>query len=132
MATLSEEQIAALRRYYAEPQVMQQAKVHLDAEEILELEDWIQMYCLYPLQQHDQLADYLRNAEGQPLFPDNLNPLTNQEGWRDAIEIGWQVVEEQLGLTEDDRHHRAKALEDGDWDAFMKSIEARKKARGLA
>jgi hypothetical protein len=72
----------------------------------------------------------MRTEDGKPLFPTSLSPLYDAEGWQDAIEIGWAVIEEKTGVSMDHVQSKLRAEKDADWDVFMKSVEERKKQRG--
>ena len=50
--------------------------------------------------------------------------------WRDAIEVGWQVMERELGFCHDDIHKGIAKTQKDDWQAFLDSIERRKRERG--
>ena len=126
---LTKTETDALHRWYATDAVVDKARSLLDRQQYLELEEFIHMTSLVPLHRHTELPDYMLDDEGKPLFPSNLNPRNDQEKWQDAVEIGWKVVEEKLGLTHDDLHRRVASEQDDDWDRFMKSVEARKNAR---
>jgi hypothetical protein len=71
----------------------------------------------------------LKKDDGEALLP-NLNPRNNQEAWDDAIEVGWSVVEAELGVSRDQVHAEIGEQQKDSWDDFMKSIEQRKKERG--
>ena len=83
----------------------------------------------FPLSKHGQLPDYMKAEGDKPLFPSNLNPMNDEELWQDAIEIGWAVVEEKLGVSMEFVQKQIRSEIDDDWDRFMKSVEERKKSR---
>jgi hypothetical protein len=85
------------------------------------------MRCLFPLARHSELPDYLKDDEGKPLFPTNLNPKEDLEKWQDAIEVGWEVVEKKFGLHHDDVHRSIAREQKEDWAQFMARYEERKK-----
>ena len=93
---------------------------------LLDLEEWVQKGCLIPLSKHDQLPEYMKNEDGTPLFPGNLDPRESEDEWQDAIEIGWNVIEKVFGISNDNRHKKIQNMVDDDWQAFLKSVEKRK------
>jgi len=127
---LSKEEIDALVRWYHEPELLAQARKLVERQSWEELEEYLHMTCLFPLSRHSELPDYMRNEEGKPRFPTNLNPKKDLEKWQDAIEIGWDMVREQFSLTHDEIHRHVAREQRQDWDAFMESVEQRKKERG--
>lgn len=129
---LSIDEREALKRWYAEPRVIERAQELIEEREYQQLEDYLHKTCLLPLSKHDQLPDYLRDTEtGKPLFPTNLNPLKDEEKWQDAIDVGWEVIREKLGVGHDDIHRGIATIQEKDWQAFIESVEKRKKERGL-
>jgi hypothetical protein len=119
----------ALRRWYRRDDILTESKRLIDAELWEELEEHLHMRCLFEVSRHTTLPDYMKADDGSPLFPSNLNPGNDLELWRDAIEVGWEVVEAEFGLTHDEVHRRIAAEQKEDWDRFMKSAEERRKQR---
>jgi hypothetical protein len=126
---LDDKQKEALRRWYSRPEVLDQAKERIEKKYWEDLEELIHMRCLIPLGRTADLPDYLKTGEGEPLLP-NLNPRNNQDAWEDAIEVGWAVIEAELGVSHDDVHREIGKQQKDSWDDFMKSVEQRKKERG--
>ena len=126
---LNDTQKDALRRWYARPEVTEKAR-ELAREELWEdLEEHVQMASLMPLSRTDQLPDYLLGEDGKPLLPNNASPMNDVEEWQDAIEVGWEVMERELGVSQE-HVHRSIARRQGDaWDSFMKDAERRKAER---
>jgi hypothetical protein len=127
---LDEKQKNALKIWYEQSWILDSVKRSFDAQDWEDVEAIVHRNGLYPLGKHAELPDYMRNDEGKPLFPTNLNPINDMEGWQDAIEIGWAVVAEKLGFTMDEVQQHIRDEQDADWEIFMKSVEERKKARG--
>jgi len=125
---LNEKEAEALRRWYRQDSVLGPVRRMLDAKEWDELEEHLQMRCLFPISRHSELPDFMRDEEGKPLFPTNLNPRSDLEKWQDAIEVGWAVVEEETGLSRSAIAARRDAEQQEDWDDFMRRYEERKKA----
>ena len=126
-----DEKRLALRQWYSRDEVLDEARRLIEKQDYILLEDSVHKLFLLPLSQHDQLPDYMRDANGAPLFPTNLNPKEDEELWQDAIDVGWEIVHEKLGFARDELHvNIAKAQED-DWKSFIESVERRKKERGL-
>ncbi len=128
---MNEKQKAALKAWYSREKLLGQFKELIDKEEWEELEEHLQMRCLFDLSRHFDLPDYMRDEEGHTLFPTNLNPKTDIEVWRDGIEVGWQVIEEKFGVAHDDMHRSIAREQKQDWAQFMARYEAKKaKDRG--
>jgi hypothetical protein len=87
------------------------------------------MRSLMPLVRTQELPDYLTKDDGEALLP-SLDPRSNLEGWQDAIEVGWEVVEAELGVSRDQVHAAIGRQQRENWDDFMQSIEKRKRERG--
>jgi len=126
---LSDVEREAVARWYARPEVLEQARALHQAEKYEELEEYLHKTCLMPLGRHDELPDYLRKEDGGPLFPENLNPGNDLEQWQDAIEVGWEVMRDQLGIEHDDLHRAIAAEQQDEWQAFLDSVERRKRER---
>lgn len=129
---LSDEQRQALTKWYSEPRVVDEAKKLLQKKDYLALEDYLHKTCLLPLGRHDQLPEYMRDDAGATLFPTNLDPRADQELWQAAIEVGWETMASHIGVTHDDIHRSIASEQERDWEAFIKSVEQRKKERGLS
>ena len=127
---LNDRERDALRRWYGRDEVLAEARTLIGKSCWEELEELLQMRALFPLSRHSELPDYLRADDGGPLFPTNLNPAQDAERWQDAIEVAWEVVEGELGLSHDDVHRRIAEQQETDWARFMKSVEERDRARG--
>ncbi len=123
---LNEKKTAALKAWYSREKLIGQFKDLIDKEEWEELEEHLQMRCLFPISRHSELPDYMLDEEGQPLFPTNLNPKQDLELWRDAIEVGWAVIEEKFNLAHDDLHRLVAKEQQEDWASFMARYEQRK------
>lgn len=127
---LTQEEGDALHRWYTQDSLLDRARRLIEKEALEELEEYLHMTCLFPLSRHGELPDFMKNQEGKPLFPTNLNPKKDLDKWQEAIEIGWQVVEERFKLTHAEVHRRLARTQKQDWDAFLESVERRKKERG--
>ena len=121
----------ALTRWYSRDEVVETAKKLIDEKRWDRLEDYLHKGCLMPLGRHDQLPDYMKNEEGGPLFPDNLDPRASLEHWQDAVEVAWDVMSEKLSFAHDDVHRSVAQAQRSDWESFLESVERRKKERGL-
>lgn len=128
-APLTDMQKEALRKWYAEPKNLKEIDKFIRAAAWVELEEYVHMVSLFPLSRHDKLPEYMKTEDGELLFPCNLNPRVNMEGWQDAIEVGWQVVEENQKLSRDELHLKIKKMQDDDWETFMKRAEERKASK---
>ncbi len=128
---LNDVQKEALRKWYRRPEVMDEARRLIERESWEDLEELIHMYTLMPLRRPSELPDYLKNEKGEALIPSNCSPLNSQEDWQDAIEVGWSVVEAELGVNQGRVNREIKGNEDRTWEAFIQSVEQRKKERGL-
>jgi len=127
---LTKEEGEALRQWYEQDNVLAEAKTLIRKGALQELEEYLHMTCLFPLSRHSELPAFMLKEDGSPIFPANLNPKKDLEKWQDAIEIGWQVIAEQCGLTHDEVHRRIGREQKTDWDSFIESVEQRKKERG--
>lgn len=127
---LDDRQRDALRRWYRQEHVLAKARRLADTEYWEELEEHLQMSCLFALSRHSELPDWMRTEDGAPLLPTNLNPAQDLEGWRDAVELAWEVASDELGLSRDDVHRRIAAAQEDDWERFMKSVAERERERG--
>ena len=127
---LDDRQKAAIRRWYARSEIVEKARELQREGRWEDLEEHVNMLSLMPLGNIDQLPDYLKQEDGKPLIPSNLNPQKDIEAWRDAVEIGWEVMDREIGVPQDLLHQNIARRQDDDWNAFMRSVEARKKERG--
>lgn len=128
----SDKERDAVKQWYSQPHVLKRAQEISETGALDELEEWVHKFCLMPLSKHDDLPDYMRDGEGKPLFADSLSPIKDKEKWQDAIEVGWTVMEEEIGVSLDDVHRFEAKFQKDDWQAFLDSIERRKKERGEA
>ena len=126
---LDDKQKDALRRWYRQPTILDQARKRIEDKYWEDLEELLHMRSLIPLSRTQELPDYLKTDEGEPVLP-SLDPRSNLEGWQDAIEVGWEVVEADLGVSRNDVHGEIGKQQRDNWDAFMKSVERRKRERG--
>jgi hypothetical protein len=126
---LDDRQKDALRRWYARPEVTERARELAGEERWEDLEEHVQMASLMPLSRTEQLPDYLLGEDGKPLLPNNASPMTDVEEWQDAIEVGWEVMERELGVSRDYMHRSIAQRQGDDWDAFLKDVERRKAER---
>ena len=127
---LTDEQRAGLAQFYAQPHILEEARRLYDAGAYEELEVYLHRNCLMPLGNPDALPDYLKDADGQPLLPTGLNPMTDEEIWQDGIEVGWQVMADKAGFTHDDVHKAIAEAQNDEFDKFLADVERRKKERG--
>ena len=126
---LTERENDAPVRWYSQPKILDEAKRLIGAKAWEQLEEHLHMRCLFALARHSELPDFMRDDDGGPLFPTNLNPGNDLEKWQDAIEVAWEVVEKQLDLTHDEVHRRIAAEQKCDWETFLKSAEERRKEK---
>jgi hypothetical protein len=126
---LDDKQKEALKRWYSRPEILEQAKERIEKKYWEDLEELLHMRALIPLGRTSELPDYLKTEKGEALLP-NLNPKENQDAWNDAIEVGWAVIEAELGVSHDQVHAAIGEQQKESWDQFMKSVEQRKKERG--
>jgi hypothetical protein len=126
---LSDRERSALEQWYARDEVLAEARRLYDTKADEDLEEFLHMICLFPLARHAELPDFMKNDDGEPLFPTNLNPQKDLEKWQDAIEVGWEVMERELGFTHDEIHRRIGEYQKRDWKEFLASAERRKKER---
>jgi hypothetical protein len=125
---LDDKQKDALRQWYRQPKILDEARKRIENKYWEDLEELLHMRCLVPLGRTQELPDYLKTDDGKPLLP-SLNPRDNQEAWQDAIEVGWEVVASELGVSHDDVHRAIAEQQNTSWDDFMKSVERRKRER---
>jgi hypothetical protein len=126
---LSDQERRALEQWYSREEVLATVR-RLNAEQSDEdLEEYLHRVCLLPLSRHSELPDFMRDHDGQPLFPSDLNPTVDLDKWQDAIEVGWEVIERTTGISHDDIHKRTAERQHKDWQAFLESVERRKRER---
>lgn len=122
----------AVAQWYSQAHICEEARSLFDAQDYEELEMYLHKTCLLPLSNVDTLPDYMRTEEGKPLFKFGLNPIKEEDNWKDAIEIGWKVVERNAGVSHDVIHKTIAKEQQDNWQAFLDSIERRKRERGQA
>ena len=128
---LDDRQKDALRRWYARPEIIDKARKLQREGRWEDLEEQVNMLSLMPLGKIDQLPDYLMQENGEPLIPNKLDPRKDIEEWRDAVEVGWEVMDREIGVSQTLLHQKIAQQQDGSWDEFLKSVERRKKERGI-
>jgi hypothetical protein len=128
---LDDNQKDAVRRWYSRPEIVDKARALHREDRWEELEEHVNMASLMPLSNIDQLPDYLKQEDGKPLIASNLNPTKDVEDWQDAVEIGWEVMEREIGVSQALLHQNIARRQDSDWDEFTKSVKRRKKERGI-
>ena len=126
---LDDRQKEALRRWYARPEITERARELIRQARWEDLEEHVQMTSLVPLGRTEQLPDYLLGEDGKPLLPNDASPMKDVEEWRDAIEVGWEVMECELGVSQEHVHRSIAKRQGDEWDAFMKDVERRKQER---
>jgi hypothetical protein len=120
----------ALKRWYAREEVLAPIRAWLEKERWLELEEYVRQGALFPIAFREGLPEWLGDEDGKPLFgAADLNPATNRDGWAEAVDIGWSVLEERLGIRRDDVIGRIEKIQDDDWQRFLASVEERKRRR---
>ena len=125
---LDDRQKEALRQWYRGDDVHHEAKRLIDTEDWENLEELIQMRALFGLSRHSELPDYLKDGD-KPLIPSNCNPRQDEEGWKDAVDVGWEVVEADFGLSRDEIHLRIRDWQERSWESFLRSVDERKAAK---
>ena len=125
---MNDEQKEALRQWYRRPKVLDEARKLIKNKYWEDLEEHLHMRSLVPLGRTQELPDYLKKDDGSPLLP-SVHPGTNLEAWQDAIEVGWEVVNSELGITRDEVHSLIGKQQVDSWDDFMKRFEERKRER---
>jgi hypothetical protein len=129
MTMLDDRQKDALRQWYRQPKILEEARARVANEYWEDLEELLHMRALMPLSRTQELPDFMKNDDGEPLIA-TVDPRSDQDAWQDAIDIGWEVVEAELGVTRDEVHAAIGRQQKDDWSDFMKSVEERKKERG--
>ena len=126
---LTDTERSALQRWFAQPYILEKA-LELRENAVPEaLEAFMQRDVLIPLGKHARLPDYMVTEDGKPLFGTNLNPMIDEDRWRDAVEVGWETLEAEIGISHDEIHREIAIEQNDEFDTFLKSVEARKKAR---
>lgn len=125
---LDDRQKDALRRWYRRPEVLDEARKRIADNYWEDLEELVHMRSLMPLVRTKDLPDYLKTDEGEAVLP-SLDPRANLEAWQDAIEVGWEVVEAELGVSHDAVHNAIGTQQKDNWADFMASVEKRKRER---
>jgi len=128
---LDDRQKDAVRRWYARPEIVDKARALHREGHWEDLEEHVNMLSLRPLSDIDRLPDYLKHEDGKPLIPNNLNPLKDLEEWQDAVEVGWEVMDREIGVSQELLHQNIARGQDTDWEEFVKTAERRKKERGM-
>ena len=126
---LTDPQKQAIRRWYMEPATLERARALHGAQDYEDLEEFLHKGALWPLGRHENLPDYMKDADGKALFPTNLDPREDEDLWQDAIDLAWVVMKEELGIDHDDIHKAVATEQADEWQAFLDSVEARKKAK---
>ena len=111
---LDDRQKDALRRWYSRPEIVDEARELSRQERWEDLEEHVQMTALMPLSRAAQLPDYLLGEDGKPLLPNNASPMKDVEEWQDAIEVGWEVMEREIGVSRALLHQIIARTQDGD------------------
>ena len=125
---LDDKQKEALRTWYQQPKILDEARERIERKYWEDLEEFLHMRALLPFSRTEDLPDFVKKEDGTSLLP-SLDPRSNQEGWQDAIEIGWDVVEAELGVSRNDVHRFIGEQQKDNWDSFIKSTEERKKQK---
>jgi len=127
MPLLTEVQKTALEKWYSQSSLLDAAMRFLEYDDWMGLEQYIHQEALIPTASISSLPDFMRNERGETLFAEGLNPATNLEGWQDAIEVGWRVMEAERGISQERVHQEIARIGQNDWDDFMRRAEERKK-----
>jgi len=125
----NDEMRLALRQWYSREEVLDEARRLIENKDYIRLEDSVHKLFLLPLSKHDELPNYMRNADGSPLFPTNLSPIVDEPLWQDAIDVGWEIMQEKLGFSRDKLHTSIAEVQEEDWKNFLESVERREKER---
>ena len=128
---LDDGQKDAMRRWYSQPEIVDKARALHREGRWEDLEEHVNMLSLRPLSDIDRLPDYLKQEDGGPLIPSNLNPQKDIEAWRDAVEVGWEVMDREIGVSQALLHQTIAQSQDRDWAEFVKRGEKRKKERSM-
>jgi hypothetical protein len=126
---LSDRERRALEQWYSQEEVVAAARHLYEAQNDEELEEYLHRGCLLPLSRHSELPDFMKDEKGETLFPTHLDPTRDVDKWQDAIEVGWEVLERKFGISHDEIHRRTAERQQSDWQAFLDSVERRKKER---
>ncbi len=125
---LDDRQKDALRRWYRRDEIRKEMERLIESEDYENLEEFVQMRSLFGLARHSELPEYLKDGT-RPLIPSNCNPREDEEQWKDAVDVGWEVVEADFGLTRDAIHLKIKEWQERTWEEFIRSVEERKRER---
>jgi hypothetical protein len=120
----------ALRQWYSQPQVLDKAVAFLDEGDWSGMEEYLHRDALIPIARIDQLPEFMHDENGTPFFPSGIDPVGNLEIWQDAIEVGWEVMETERGISHDRVHKEIAKIEQDDWDRFIRRAEERGKSGG--
>jgi hypothetical protein len=126
MSALNQAQRQALAQWYRQDWLLERVTQLIEARDWVELEDYVQRDALMPSARLDTLPAFMKNEASETLFPDGLNPMSNLDGWQDAVEVGWDVLKAECGVSQDDVHKAIAKLQQQDWDDFLRRAEARK------
>ena len=126
---LTKEEHQALTRWYSQDHVIDKAREFADRGDLEDLEEYVHKTALWPLGRHENLPDFMLDAEGKPVFPTNLDPRADEDKWQDAIEVGWEVMAAKAGVSHDDVHRAIAQDQEGEWERFMKSVQEREKKK---
>ncbi len=124
---LTDAEREALTAWYAREEILERCRKLHATGALEELEEYLHMTCLRPLGRHDDLPDFMRDDQGAPLFPTDLDPHKNLEQWKDAVEVAWDVMHRELGFTHDHVHRAVAEQQDRDWADFVRRAEIRKR-----
>jgi len=130
MAGLSDRQEMALRQWYSQTQVLDTALAFLDDGNWSGMEEYLHRDALMPIARIDELPEFMLDEKGTPFFPTGIDPSANLQLWQDAIEVGWEVMERERGISHDRVHQEIAKIEQDDWDSFIRRAEERKKSGG--
>lgn len=123
MANLTDQQKEALAKWYRQSWLLDKAVSYLDDGDWLGMEDYMHRDALIPIARIDEIPDFMRDSDGHPLFPNGINPAANLDGWQDAIEVGWLVMEKERGYSHDRVHREIAEIQNKDWEDFIRRAE---------
>jgi len=126
---LNDKQKDGLGQWYRQPKILDEARRLVVAKEYESLEEHIQMRSLFALSRHQELPDFMKDEEGKPLMPHNAHPRDDVEEWRDVIEVGWEVVEAEFGMSRDEIHLAIKGQQESSWETFLQTVDERKQQK---
>lgn len=125
----NEKQKDAIRKWYHRAEVIDEARRLVETKQWDELEELIHMHALMPLRRFSELPDYLKDEKGEPLIPSGCAPHRSQDDWNDALETGWEVISEVLGVDQGAVNRAIKENEDRNWEEFIRRADERKRER---